>query len=70
MLPDSSAKDVMKALYDMNTDPYEMNNLLGNNPDSKKYDAKVMELEACFREWMAGNQQDLSKEYSNPNQEK
>jgi arylsulfatase A-like enzyme len=56
MLPDSSAKDVMMALYDMNTDPYEMNNLLGNNPESIKYDAKVKELEACFREWMAGNQ--------------
>ena len=52
LLPDSSATDVMKALYDMNTDPYEMNNLLGNNPDSEKYKHKVEELEACFREWM------------------
>ncbi|MFC2116619.1 hypothetical protein ACFLTU_09090, partial [Bacteroidota bacterium] len=55
MLPDSSATDVIKALYDMNTDPHELNNLLGNNPDSEKYDSKVKELEACFREWMAGN---------------
>jgi arylsulfatase A-like enzyme len=51
MLPDSSAGNVIKALYDMNTDPYEMNNLLGSNPDAHKYDEKVEELEACFREW-------------------
>ncbi|HEC41571.1 MAG TPA: DUF229 domain-containing protein [Bacteroides sp.] len=52
MLPDSSAKDVIKALYDLNTDPHEMNNLLGTNPDSPKHDEKVEELESCFREWL------------------
>jgi arylsulfatase A-like enzyme len=51
MLPDSSATGVMKALYDLNTDPHEMNNLLGTNPDAPLYSEKVNELEACFREW-------------------
>jgi arylsulfatase A-like enzyme len=53
MIPDSSAKRVMKALYNMNADPYEMNNLLGNNPDAYKYNAKVEDLETCFQDWMA-----------------
>jgi len=55
ILPDSSATDLMKALYDMNTDPWEMTNLLGNNPEAHQYTAKVEELEDCFREWMAGD---------------
>ncbi len=53
MIPDSSATEVMKSLYNLNDDPYEMNNLLGNNPDAYKYKAKVAELETCFQEWMA-----------------
>ena len=28
MIPDSSATEVMKALYNLNDDPYEMNNLI------------------------------------------
>lgn len=52
MIPDSSATDVMKALYNINDDPFEMNNLLGNNPDAYKYQAKVAELEYCFVEWL------------------
>lgn len=52
MLPDSSAEDVFKALYDLNTDPYEMKNLLGNHPEAAQYTAKVSELEAYFHEWV------------------
>jgi arylsulfatase A-like enzyme len=51
MLPDSSANHVIKALYDLNTDPYEMKNLLGNHPEANTYSARVTELETCFREW-------------------
>jgi len=51
MLPDSSAKNVIKALYDLNTDPNEMNNLLGSNMDENIYRSKVVELETCFKEW-------------------
>jgi hypothetical protein len=51
LLPDSSATNVIKALYDLNSDPYEMNNLLGSNPESGNYSEIVAELESCFREW-------------------
>jgi len=52
MLPDASATDVPTALYNLNDDPLEMNNLLGNNPDSARYASKVKELKACFSEWL------------------
>ncbi|HEC41567.1 MAG TPA: T9SS type A sorting domain-containing protein [Bacteroides sp.] len=52
MIPDSSSTKVMKALYNLNEDPYEMNNLLGNNPEAYKYESKVAELEYCFIEWL------------------
>ena len=42
----------MRALYNLNDDPFEMNNLLGNNPNAYKYEAKVAELEYCFIEWL------------------
>lgn len=50
MLPDSSAQDVQKALYNLNSDPYELTNLLGEvNADD--YSEIVSDLESCFREW-------------------
>lgn len=49
MRPHSSGKNVKAALYDLNTDPYEMNNLLEG--DFKKYESKLSELEACFDDW-------------------
>lgn len=52
MLPDSSATDVIKALYNLNEDPYEMTNLLGNHPNAPAYASKVDELEYCFVEWL------------------
>lgn len=52
MRPDDSAKKVRKALYDLNEDPHELKNLLGNNAESKNYVAKVAELETCFQNWM------------------
>jgi arylsulfatase A-like enzyme len=52
MRPDRSAKKLKKALYNLNKDPHELENLLGNNADSKKYAAKVAELETCFQNWM------------------
>jgi arylsulfatase A-like enzyme len=61
MLPDSSTRNVMKALYDLNSDPWELNNLLGNNPDSANYHDKVVELEACFQEWITRTEQNKTK---------
>ena len=45
----------------MNNDPWELNNLLGNNPDSANYPDKVVELEACFQEWITRTEQNKTK---------
>ena len=52
MRPDPSAKKVKKALYNLNDDPHEMNNLLVTRATSQNIDVKMAELEACFRDWM------------------
>jgi arylsulfatase A-like enzyme len=52
MRPHPAAKKVKKALYDLNDDPHELNNLLADEVDSKAYAVKVAELETCFRDWM------------------
>ena len=57
MLPDPSAKDVVKALYNLNNDPYELNNLLADNHSSGNYNDKVNELESCFQEWSSRTSQ-------------
>jgi hypothetical protein len=49
MRPHSSGNNVKMALYDLNTDPNEINNLLAESPGN--YKNKVSELEACFDEW-------------------
>lgn len=55
MIPYSVSSTVINALYDMNTDPYEMNNLIGNNPEAALYEEKVEELRACLLEWLQKN---------------
>lgn len=51
-IPNSATSTVVDALYNMNDDPYEMNNLLGSNPDKKKYTAKVNELHSDLVNWL------------------
>jgi arylsulfatase A-like enzyme len=51
LLPHASAKNLSKVLYNLNEDPLELNNLLGKNFDSQRYEAKLAELEACYLEW-------------------
>lgn len=51
LLPDASAKNLNKVLYNLNEDPLELNNLLAENADSKKVEEKVTELKSCFDEW-------------------
>ncbi|MDA3823886.1 MAG: sulfatase-like hydrolase/transferase [Bacteroidales bacterium] len=60
MIPYSSSSKVINALYDLNTDPYEMNNLIGKNPERGAYEAKAEELRACLLEWL---QQKESEHY-------
>jgi len=52
MRPDPSAKELKKALYNLNDDPYELRNLLADNAESSVYAAKVTELETCFQDWI------------------
>ena len=52
MLPDGSAKRLKKALYNLNDDPLETKNLLSDEAGSKKYSAKIIELEGCFQQWI------------------
>jgi len=52
-IPYTIKSDVINAMYDLNTDPHEMNNLLGSNPDRAQYLDKAEELRACLLEWLA-----------------
>jgi len=53
IIPQTITSDVINAMYDMNTDPYEMNNLLGDNPDRAQYLEKAEELRGYLLEWLA-----------------
>jgi len=55
MIPYSKSSSVINALYDLNNDPYEMNNLLGKNPERTLYEERVEELRACLLEWLEKN---------------
>jgi arylsulfatase A-like enzyme len=60
IIPYSKSSKVINAMYNLNEDPYEMNNLLGKNPNKKKYKEKAEELRACLLEWLQKNK---SKHY-------
>ena len=51
MLPNPSETKVVKALYNLNEDPHELNNLLADKTAADDYDSKAKELESCFQEW-------------------
>ena len=51
-IPYSAESNVINALYDLNEDPSEMNNLIGNNPERKKYEAKASELRENLLTWL------------------
>ncbi|MDO8953021.1 MAG: NBR1-Ig-like domain-containing protein, partial [Draconibacterium sp.] len=53
IIPYTIKSTVINAMYDLNTDPYEMNNLLGANPEQQNYREKAEELRACLLEWLA-----------------
>mgnify|MGYP005851610583 CR=1 FL=1 len=55
MIPYSTTSNVINALYDLKTDPHEMNNLIGKNPQRKKYRQKTEELRECLLEWLKKN---------------
>lgn len=52
IIPYTIKSNVINAMYDLNTDPHEMNNLLGSNPDRTQYLNKAEELRDCLLEWL------------------
>ena len=55
MIPYSQESTVINAMYNLNEDPTEMNNLLGSNPDKAKYEDKAEELRSGLLEWLKKN---------------
>jgi arylsulfatase A-like enzyme len=53
IIPYTIKSTVINAMYDLNSDPYEINNLLGSNPDRALYQEEAEELRACLLEWLA-----------------
>jgi arylsulfatase A-like enzyme len=51
-IPNSANSTVIDALYNLKDDPYEMNNLLGSNPNKKQYTSKVNELHTDLVNWL------------------
>ncbi|MGL5113355.1 MAG: sulfatase/phosphatase domain-containing protein, partial [Flavobacterium sp.] len=60
LIPSTSTSTVINALYNLKQDPYEMNNLMGSNPDISKYTDKINELHTDLLTWMKKNN---SKKY-------
>ena len=55
MIPFTKTSTVLNAMYNLNEDPHEMNNLLGNNPERKKYEKQAEALRGCLLEWLEKN---------------
>ena len=55
IIPYSKTSKVLNAMYDLNTDPHEMNNLLGKSPNRHRYAEKAEELRTCLLEWLKKN---------------
>jgi len=55
IIPYSKESKVINAMYDLNTDPHEMNNLIGKNPNRANYAEKTEELRSSLLEWLKKN---------------
>ncbi len=55
IIPYSKESKVINAMYNLNEDPYEINNLIGKNPDRTKYANKAEELRTSLLEWLKKN---------------
>ena len=42
----------LDALYDLQTEPQEVHNLIGANPDKEKYRAETMRMKGLLIEWL------------------
>jgi len=61
MIPYTKQSTVINAMYNLNEDPHEMNNLLGKNPNRVDYKEKAEELRSCLLEWLKKNNSDRYK---------
>jgi len=59
-IPSTATSTVINALYNLKEDPYEMNNLMGSNPNKVSYTQKINELHTDLLTWMKKNN---SKKY-------
>jgi arylsulfatase A-like enzyme len=66
-IPHSSTSKVIDALYNLADDPYEMNNLMGSNPDKSKYTKKINELHIDLLTWLKERNSSYYKEVKNRN---
>ncbi|HSH19016.1 MAG TPA: sulfatase-like hydrolase/transferase [Draconibacterium sp.] len=55
IIPYSKESKVINAMYNLNTDPHEMNNLIGKNPNRANYAEKTEELRSSLLEWLKKN---------------
>lgn len=55
IIPYSRTSAVLNAMYDLNTDPHEVDNLLGKNPNRHRFAGKAEELRTCLLEWLEKN---------------
>ena len=55
IIPYTKESTVINAMYNLNEDPNEMNNLLGKNPNRANYEAQAEELRTCLLEWLKKN---------------
>ncbi|NDP20489.1 MAG: sulfatase-like hydrolase/transferase [Paludibacter sp.] len=53
------------ALYNLKNDPFEMNNLIGSNPDKSKYETNVSDLKQTLKDWMIKTKTPYVKELEN-----
>ena len=50
--PYTAESTVINVLYNLTDDTFEMNNLLGRNPDINKYERKANELKEDLLSWL------------------
>jgi arylsulfatase A-like enzyme len=52
-IPNSPTSTVLDAMYDLDNDPHEMNNLLGLNPDAPQHAGQAEHLKSLMLSWLA-----------------
>lgn len=53
MFGQTSDASSLDALYDLKSDPEEVNNLIGKNPEREKYRAEAERMKGLLVEWLA-----------------